>query len=46
MKERYHKSHRYDSNRLRPRHGHRYTKYKMWLSMMMLLCIKQHLNNI
>ena len=46
MKERYHKSHRYDNNRLRPRHGHRYTKYKMWLSMMMLLCIKQHLNNI
>ena len=33
------KSHRYDIIRL----GHKYTKYKMYLSMMMLVCIKQHL---
>ena len=40
------KSHRYDKNRPRPRHVHKYSKYKMWLSMMMLICIKQHLSNI
>ena len=34
--------HRCDINR----HGHKYSKYKMWLSMMMLICIKQHLSNI
>ena len=27
------RSHRYDINRLRPRHGHKYTKYKMYLSI-------------
>ena len=37
------KSHRYDLNRPRPRHGHEY-KYKKCLNMMMLICIKQHLN--
>ena len=36
----------YDINRPRPRHGHRYTKYKMHLSMMMVTCIKQHVNKI
>ena len=30
----------------RPRHGHKYTKYKTCLSLMMALCIKQHLNKI
>ena len=36
----------YDINRLRPRHGHKYTEYKMYLSIMMFICIKQHLSNI
>ena len=30
-------------NRQRFRHGHEYTKCKKCLSMMMLICIKQHL---
>ena len=40
------RSYRYDINRPRFRHGHKYSKYKKCLSMMMLICIKQHLNNI
>ena len=40
------RSHRYDKNRPRRRHGHKYTKYKMYLSIMMVISIKQHLNNI
>ena len=40
------RSQRYDINRHRPRHGHKYTKYKMWLSIMMVICIKQHLSNV
>ena len=40
------KSHRYDIIRARPRYGHKYTKYKMCLSIMMVLCIKQKLSNI
>ena len=40
------RSHRYDIKRPRPRHGHKYTKYKMCLSLMMVTCIKQHLSNI
>ena len=32
--------------RPRPRHGFKYSKYKKCLSLMMLICIKQHLNNI
>ena len=43
MKER---SHRYNTNRPRSRHGHKYSKYKKGFSMMVLLCIKQHLSNI
>ena len=39
------RSHRYDLNRPRTRHGHKYSKYKKCLSMMMLICIKQHLSN-
>ena len=37
-----------DINKPRPRHGHKYTKYKMRLSAVMLICIKQHLikNNV
>ena len=38
------RSHRYDINRHRSRYGHRYTKYKMWFSIMVALCIKQHLS--
>ena len=36
------RSHRYDINRRRSRHGHKYSKHKKCLSMMMLICIKQH----
>ena len=39
------RSQRYDVNRLRPRHGHRYNERKICLSMM-IICIKQHLSNI
>ena len=35
--------HRYNINRPRPRHGHKYTKYKM---CNMVVCVKQHLSNI
>ena len=38
------RSHRYDINRPRSRHGHKYREYKMCLNMIMLVCIKQHLN--
>ena len=40
------KSHRYAINRPRPRHGYKYTKYKMCLSILMDICIKQQLSNI
>ena len=40
------RSYRYDINRPRPRHGHRYTKYKTCLCIMIITCIKQHLSNI
>ena len=40
------RSHRYGKNEPRSRYGHKYSKYKKCLSMMMLLCIKQHLSNI
>ena len=39
-------SQRYDINWPWTRHGHKYTKYKMCLSIMMVVCIKQHLSNI
>ena len=39
-------SYRYDINRHRPRHRHKYTKYKMCLSIIMVICVKQHLSNI
>ena len=41
-----HRSQRYNINGPRPRLRHKYTKYKMCLSIMMFTCIKQHLNNI
>ena len=40
------RSHRYDINGLRPRHGHKYSKYKMCLTIIMLIRVKQHLRNI
>ena len=40
------RSSRYDINRPRRRHGHIYTKYKICLDIMMVICIKQHLSNI
>ena len=38
--------HRYDMNRPRPRPGHKYTKYKMCQSTIMVISIKQNLSNI
>ena len=35
----------YDINTPRPRHGHKYTKCKMCLGIMMVTCIEQHLIN-
>ena len=40
------RSHRYDINIPRPRHGHTCTKYEMCLGILMVICIKQHLSNI
>ena len=34
-------SHRYDINRTRPRHGHKYTEYKTCTSMMVVMCNKR-----
>ena len=39
-------SHRCNITRPRPRHGHKYTKYKFCLSIMMAICVKQQLSNI
>ena len=39
------KDHIYIINRPRSRHVHKYSKYRKCLSMMMLMCIKQHLSN-
>ena len=36
------KSQKCNINRPRPRHGHRYTKYKMCLSIITFIFIKQH----
>ena len=40
------RSDRHDINRPRSRRGRKYSKYKKCPSMMMLICIKQHLSNI
>ena len=40
------RSHRYEIDIPRPRHGHRCTKRKMCLGIMIVLCIKQHISNI
>ena len=36
----------YNINRYRTRHGYKYTKYKMYLTVMKRISIKQHLTNI
>ena len=40
------RSSRYDTNKLRRRLGHKYTKYKICLDIMMVVFINQHLSNI
>ena len=40
------RSQRYGIYRPRPRHGHKHIKYKIRFSIMMVICIKQHLSNI
>ena len=40
------RSHRYDINGLSSRHGHKHSKYKKCLSIMMLRCMKQHVSDI
>ena len=40
------RSHRHDINRARLKYGHENSKYRKFLSMMMLICIKQHPSNI
>ena len=40
------RTHRYDIKRPLPSYAHKYSKYKKSLSMMMLICIKQHTSNI
>ena len=39
------RSYRNDINKPRPRHGDKYTKYKLYLCIMIVVCIKQHLSN-
>ena len=36
------RTHKYEINRPRHRHGHKYAKYKMCLIIIMIICIKQH----
>ena len=37
---------RYEINRSRSWHGHKFSKYEQCLTIIMLICIKQHLSNI
>ena len=39
-------SRRYDINRTWSKHGHKYTKYKICLSIVMVMRIKQKVSNI
>ena len=39
------RSQRYDINRSGPRYGKKYTKYKMCLNIVMVICITQYLSN-
>ena len=40
------RSHRWGINRPRSRHGHKHNIYKLCLSMIMVIYIKQYLKNI
>ena len=40
------RSHRFHINRPRSRHRHKYSKYEVCLTMIMLTCIKQHVSDI
>ena len=40
------RSRRYGINRPIPMRRHKYTKYKIYLSIMMVICNKKHLSNI
>ena len=40
------RSSRYDKNRPRCRHGHKYTKYKICLNIMMVISVRQHVSYI
>ena len=40
------RSQRYNINRPGSRYDYKFTEYKMSLSIMMIICIKQHLSNI
>ena len=40
------RSHSYDINRPRTILGHSYTRYKMCLNIMVVICIKENLSNI
>ena len=40
------RSYKYKINRARSRNEDKYSKYKKCPTMMMLVCIKQHLSNI
>ena len=45
LKNKY-RSHRYDINKPRYRHEHKYTKWKMCLGMMIIVCVMLQLSNI
>ena len=38
--------HRYDLNRFRLRYGYKYTKYKVCLGLIIVMCNKQHISNM
>ena len=40
------RSHKYNIERPRPRNGRKCTKYKIYVNLMMVICIKRHLSNI
>ena len=42
-KEMKNRSQKQNINRPRRRHGHKYKKYELYLSVMMIICIKQYL---
>ena len=46
QKQKKDRSYRSDKNRSRSRDGHKCIKSKKFLSMITLICIKQHLSNI